>query len=94
MGDLEIAVRHIIPQMRKEVLTQSISIFSSSILTESALSFLGAGIPVLLPSIGGMLSEGRPLLLSHPSLVLIPSAVLFLISLALHLMHDALDFDS
>ncbi len=94
MGEVEIALRHIVPHVMPEVLSQSLSIFSSSILTESSLSFLGAGIPILYPSIGSILSEGRLVMLTHPSLVLIPVSVLFLISLSVHLMHQGSDFDS
>lgn len=94
MSRWEIALFHVIPHMRGEVLSQALSIFSSSILTEASLSFLGAGIPVLYPSIGSILSEGRLLMLTRPSYVIIPSSVLFLISLSLHLMHEGLEPDS
>ena len=94
MSRWEIALFHVIPHMRGEVLSQAVNIFSSSILTEAALSFLGAGIPVLYPSIGSILSEGRLLMLARPSYVIIPSSVLFLISLSLHLMHEGLEPDS
>ena len=94
MGRVEIAFIHIIPHMTGELFSQSLSIFSSSILTEASLSFLGAGIPILYPSIGSILSEGRVLMLSRPSYVIIPSIILFLISLSLHMMHESLNLDS
>lgn len=89
MGKLAIAMRHLIPHVMGEVSSQALGVFSSSILTESALSFLGSGIPVLYPSLGSMMNEGRTLMLSHPSLVVIPALTLFLITLSLNLMYEA-----
>ncbi len=94
MGGFSIARFHIVPHLRDEILIQSISIFSSSVITEATLSFLGAGIPVKYPSIGSILAEGRAVALSHPHLIVIPSLVLFLITLSLYVMQSALDPDS
>lgn len=94
MNRAEIAVFHIIPHLKDEVLQQSLSIFSSSILTEASLSFLGAGIPITYPSLGSIMADGRALIISSPHLIIIPSIVLFIISLLLYLEREALDLDS
>ncbi len=93
MGNAEIYIRHILPHIRGEILAQSLSVFSSSILTESALSFLGAGIPVLYPSLGSIMADGRALLLSYPRFILIPSAIIMAVSLLIHLMSRSLELD-
>lgn len=94
MGEAEIAFRHLLPHLMPEIASQSLGVFSSSILTESSLSFLGVGIPILYPSIGAILSEGKAVMFTHPGMVILPSLLLFLISLSLHLIYSALDLDS
>lgn len=55
-----------------------------AITLEASLSFLGLGVPPPLPSLGLMIAEGKENILFQPSLVVIPSIVLFLLVLCVN----------
>lgn len=54
------------------------------ITLEASLSFLGLGVPPPLSSLGLMIAEGKENILFQPSLVVIPSVVLFLLVLCVN----------
>ena len=78
-------LRHVLPEVLRSLLYQAISIFSSSILTEASLSFLGCGIPVTIPSVGGILAEARTVMSSAPWMVAFPALALLVIGVLLEL---------
>ena len=94
MGKAKLFIKHMLPHFSGELLSQSAGIFSSSILTEASLSFLGCGIPLSLPSIGSIMNEGRAVILTSPHMVVFPSLVLILMGIALFLIQDGSDPDS
>ncbi|KAG1440851.1 hypothetical protein G6F57_018892 [Rhizopus arrhizus] len=57
---------------------------ASAILLEASLSFLGLGVPAPMPSLGLMIAEGKENMLFQPSLVVIPSIVLFVLVLCVN----------
>ena len=61
------------------------------IISEASLSFLGFGLPIKIPSWGGMLSrEGREFMEMAPRLALWPGLCLTLVVYALNMFGDAL----
>ena len=62
----------------------------SAILTESSLSFLGVGIDPSIPSLGSILAEGRPLILTRPHIVIFSSLGLLIIGGAITLISRGL----
>lgn len=88
-----LVLRHYVPHVVSELSSQAAAVFSSSILTEASLSFLGCGIPAYMPSIGSILSEGRKVMLTSFHMVLFPSAALFLLALSLVLVQEGLKLD-
>jgi peptide/nickel transport system permease protein len=71
-----ILIRHILPNALAPMLVQGTFIAASAILTESALSFLGLGLPPHIPTWGNVMAEGRISFSSHPSHVLFPAMLL------------------
>ena len=63
---------------------------AGAILTEAGLSFLGLGVPLDVPSWGGMLAEGRQYVDTRYWLALFPGAALFVTVMAINLLGDAL----
>jgi len=61
-----------------------------AIMLEAALSFLGLGIQPPLPSWGGMISEGLPVMRSYPHLIVFPGLALSLLLLAFTFLGDGL----
>ncbi|MDI3340415.1 MAG: ABC transporter permease [Sphaerobacter sp.] len=94
-SDGRIIVRHIIPNVTPIVIVWATLALPSFILVEAALSFLGLGVQVPVPSLGNMLS-GAITYLSHSwTLIVIPGLVIYLTVLAINLvgngLRDALD---
>src|SRR4029079_11968217 len=58
-GDARVVSRHLLPNAADVVAVQVTLAVATAILAESALSFLGLGVPPPTPSWGNMLTEGR-----------------------------------
>lgn len=78
--------RIMLPHIMPYLAFQGVSIFLSAIIAESTISYLGCGIAAPQPSLGSILSEARPVMLSSPHTVLFPAAVLLLLGIALELI--------
>ena len=86
MGETRIFFSHIFPHLWPYLMLQCVSVFSSAVLAEASLSFLGCGVPLTVPSLGRLLSESRGFLLTAWWTCAFPSAVLFLTGLSLELI--------
>ena len=84
----KILLRHILPNTIAPLLVQATYICASAILIEAALSFLGFGVRVPLPSWGALTSESRDP--AHWWLQLFPGLALFATVLCVQLVGDAL----
>ncbi|TDE36189.1 ABC transporter permease [Antarcticimicrobium sediminis] len=82
--------RHLLPSTLAPLLVQGTYIFASAIMTESILSFLGAGIPPETPSWGNMMAEGRVYFLLKPELILYPGVMVSLTVLSVNMLGDVL----
>jgi peptide/nickel transport system permease protein len=60
------------------------------VLAESALSFLGVGVPPPIPSWGSLLASGRMHLLDAPFVVVPPAAAILVVVLSFNVLGDAL----
>ncbi len=86
----QILVRHVLPNiMAPVIIIFSINI-GGVIISEASLSFLGFGLPVQIPSWGGMLSrEGRVYMEMAPWLALWPGLFLTTVVYSLNMFGDA-----
>lgn len=85
-----IIVRHTLPNVLSVLAVQVTFIFADSIITEAALSFLGAGVPAPEPSWGNILYDGKSVILQAPVVVIAASLALVVTVLALNLFGDGL----
>ena len=85
-----LVVRHILPTVSASLMVVATFGVAGAILTEAGLSFLGLGVPVAVPSWGGMLAEGRQYVDTRYWLALFPGAALFLTVMAINLVGDTL----
>lgn len=83
-------MRHVLPNTLSPVIVLATSLFGWVILSESALSFLGLGVPPPAPTWGNMLSAARPYLQSAPWLSIAPGVLIMLALLGTNLLGDAL----
>ena len=83
-------LRHVAPQCVAPLLVIVSLNLGSAIFAESALSFLGLGVPPPAPSWGNMLDESRLFLQSAPWMMLFPAGALALTNLGMNLFGDGL----
>lgn len=81
---------HLLPSTLPPLAVQTTYIFARAIVTESYLSFLGAGTPPDIPSWGGIMAEGRITFISAPWMVLIPGLFIAITVLAMNIVGDGL----
>jgi peptide/nickel transport system permease protein len=93
--DLRIIFRHILPNAMSPVLVSATLGVAGAILTESALSFLGIGVPPPTPSWGNILTSGKDYIEFAWWLTLYPGLAITVTVLAYYLVgegiRDALD---
>ena len=82
--------RHILPNCTAPLIVLGTMLFGSAILAESALSFLGLGVPPPAPTWGGMLSEARSSFVQAPWLAVFPGLCISIALLGVNLFGDAL----
>jgi peptide/nickel transport system permease protein len=85
-----LVLRHILPNVSASLMVVATFGIAGAILTEAGLSFLGLGVPVAIPSWGGMLAEGRQYVDTRYWLALFPGAALFMTVMAINLLGDTL----
>ncbi len=93
--DLRVLLVHVLPNVASSIIVLASLETARVILAESALSFLGLGVPPPTPSWGSMLSEGRQYLEVAWWLAIFPGIAILLTVLAINLagdgIRDALD---
>jgi peptide/nickel transport system permease protein len=83
--------RHILPNVLPPIIVLFTTRVGAVILIESALSFLGLGVPPPAPTWGGMLSgSGRAFMFHGPWLALAPGICLTVVVYATNMFGDAL----
>ena len=86
-----ILLRHVLPNIAAPVIIIFTINIGAVIISEASLSFLGFGLPIKIPSWGGMLSrEGREFMEMAPRLALWPGLCLTLVVYSLNMFGDAL----
>ena len=81
---------HILPSLFPIMREEWATTMMTSILSESALSFLGIGIDRSIPTLGALLSEARSFLFTKPHLLLFPSFFLVIIGVLVMLIKSGL----
>ena len=83
-------LRHVLPNIAAPVIIIFTINVGAVIISEAALSFLGFGLPISVPSWGGMLSrEGREFMEVAPRLALWPGLCLTIVVYSLNMFGDA-----
>ena len=89
-GSVQIAVKHILPNILGPVIVAASLGVASAILTESSLSFLGLGISVPNASWGSMLQGAQAFILDRPILAVYPGVLILLTVLSFNVLGDVL----
>jgi peptide/nickel transport system permease protein len=89
-SNLRIIGRHVLPNVAAPILVQMTVSFSTAILTEAALSFLGLGTQPPTASWGLMLSAARQYMLIDPWIAVLPGSAIAMTVLGFNLLGDGL----
>lgn len=90
-NNFRIIFKHILPNITGTVIVISASNFSSAILTEAGLSFLGLGVQPPMPSWGMMMKENYAyIVLDKAYLAIVPGIAIMLLVLSFMLIGNAL----
>jgi peptide/nickel transport system permease protein len=90
-GHARIILRHLLPNVAATVIILATIGLGATILAESALSFLGFGVPPPHPSWGGMLSgSGRTYMFRAPWMAVWPGVAISLAVFGFNMLGDAL----
>ena len=85
-----IIIKHILPNTLAPLMVNATFICASAMITEAALSFIGAGTPPIIPSWGNIMAEGRALWQVKPYIVFFPAIFLCITVLSVNLLGDGL----
>jgi peptide/nickel transport system permease protein len=90
MGDFGIITRHMIPNALAPIIVAATLSLGGVIILESALSFLGFGIQLPVPTWGNMLNEYQNDMWTQPAKVFYPGLAIFVCTLAFNYVGDGL----
>lgn len=85
-----IIVRHLVPNLGSVLIINTVLGVIGAINGETALSFLGLGIKAPDTSLGTLLNAGQSVVQTSPWVLLVPSAVLVLLTFSVQLIGDGL----
>ncbi|WP_108260448.1 ABC transporter permease [Mangrovicoccus ximenensis] len=85
-----IVLRHVLPNTLAPLSVQATFICASAMVTESVLTFIGAGTPPDIPSWGNIMSDARALWQLKPLAIFAPAAALTVTILAVNTIGDGL----
>lgn len=89
-GRLAIMLGHVLPGLRASLLVIFALHFATLLIAESALSFLGIGAPLGVPTWGNMLAESRQYVLVAPRLLLVPAGAIIFAVITTNLLGDGM----
>lgn len=90
-SNISIFIEHQVIQLVPYIREQGMSLMLSTILTESALSYLGCGVGVSTVSLGSILSNARGVVFSYPHATIFPSIVLIVLASSLVLISKGME---
>jgi peptide/nickel transport system permease protein len=90
ISNWRIIFRHMVPNAIAPVLVSATIGIASAILTESALSFLGLGVPPPYATWGNVLSDGKNYIFDAPWLTFVPGIAILIVVLSFNLFGEGL----
>ena len=90
VSSFRIIVRHLVPNLGSVLIINTVLGVIGAINGETALSFLGLGIKAPDTSLGTLLNAGQSVVQTSPWVLLVPSAVLVLLTISVQLIGDGL----
>ncbi len=90
MRDIRIMLSEILPNVISQLIVTVTITLGAVILTEASLSYLGIGVPITVPSWGGMVNDGQKYLFTNPIIAFAPGAAIMLTVFGFNMVGDGL----
>jgi peptide/nickel transport system permease protein len=90
MSDARMMLSEILPNAYSPLLVLMTIGLGSAILAEASLSYLGIGIPITIPSWGGMVNDGQKYLFNSPIIAFAPGFAIMLTVFGFNMTGDGL----
>ncbi len=90
VGRFRIMIQHVLPGIRASLMVIFAFHFAGLLIAESALSFLGIGAPLGVPTWGNILAEGRQYMLRAPWMMLVPAGAIVISVVTMNLAGDGI----
>lgn len=90
VSSFRIIVRHLVPNLGSVLIINTVLGVIGAINGETALSFLGLGIKAPDTSLGTLINVGQSSVMTSPWVLLVPSAVLVILTFSVQLIGDGL----
>ena len=90
VGRVTIMLRHVLPGVRASLMVIFAFHFAGLLIAESALSFLGIGAPLGVPTWGNILAESRQYMLRAPWMMLVPAGAIIVTVVTMNLVGDGI----
>ena len=90
MSEAKIIFGQVLPNCLSQIIVRVTLRIGSAVISASALSFLGLGVPAPAPEWGSMLSEGRDYIRSCSYMTLFPGLAIMLLVIAFNMLGDGL----
>ena len=88
--DRRIILHHVLPNLIPSIVVIGTFAMAQAIILESALSFLGLGVPPSIPTWGTMLADGRSYMSTAGWLTIFPGLAIFTTVMGVNLLGDGL----
>lgn len=85
-----IILKDILPNISSIIIVAFTTNFSTALLSEAALGFLGLGVPPPNPTLGGLVGDGSRFLMTAPWTALFPGLIIAVIVLSINIIGDGL----
>ncbi|SDM22434.1 ABC transporter permease [Sediminibacillus halophilus] len=89
-SDIRIILKHILPNCTAPIIVFATMRMATSILSTSALSFLGLGAQPPTPEWGAMIAAGQDFMWSSPHMTIVPGIAIMLVVFAFNVVGDGL----
>ncbi|WP_432734853.1 nickel ABC transporter permease subunit NikC [Maridesulfovibrio sp. FT414] len=89
-GKIRTVLQHILPPVVAQLIILCTLDIGHMMLHVSGLSFLGLGVTPPTPEWGVMISDARQYIWTHPALIMLPGAMIFITVMAFNLLGDTL----
>lgn len=82
-------VKNLIPYLVSVIILRMALMIPQVISLEVTLSYLGLGLPLTMPSLGALLSQGRTKFQDYPHLLIFPALIVSIITISFYLAGNA-----